>query len=348
MLKSNMHGGSLVVILAVCWVLVAPGRAGEETSPGEFEKNDESVYAVMQTSLGDIVIELDTVRAPITCANFLEYAESGFYDSTIFHRVVAGFVIQGGGFTIDLTKKPTREPIENEWKNGLKNARGTIAMARLGGKPNSATSQFFINVKDNFSLDRPRDGAGYAVFGTVVDGMDVVDRIRQVKVGTVRQFSNVPLESVVIETVVRLKDEESKEAEKSADEKTESSDSLLFLAIREGDTLKVRGLLAQGADIKVHSEAGHTPLHMAAEGGFGVIVEMLIKGGADVNAVDNYGETPLHLAARKDRVEAARMLIGAGADVNAEDREGRTALDLAVHFGNEKVAGLLRVPGGID
>ncbi|MCP4569495.1 MAG: peptidyl-prolyl cis-trans isomerase [FCB group bacterium] len=162
------------------------------------------VRVIMSTTLGDIVLELNAEKAPITVANFLNYADRGYFDGTIFHRVIAGFMIQGGGFTPDMVAKPTDPGIENEWQNGLKNSLGSIAMARRGRQPNSGTSQFFINVKDNFSLDRPNDGAGYAVFGKVVEGMDVVEKIKMVKTTTVKGHGDVPVEPVVIKKVVHL------------------------------------------------------------------------------------------------------------------------------------------------
>ncbi len=151
------------------------------------------------TNLGDIVIELDEEKAPVTCANFRQYVEEGFYDGKIFHRVIPGFMIQGGGFLPDMMQPATREPIENEARNGLKNDRGTIAMARTSD-PHSATAQFFINVKDNDFLNYPgHDGWGYAVFGRVVEGMDTVDRIEQVPTGNRAGHQDVPVEPVVIE-----------------------------------------------------------------------------------------------------------------------------------------------------
>ncbi len=153
----------------------------------------------LTTSRGSITIELDPVKAPISTENFLSYVKAGNYDGTIFHRVISNFMIQGGGFTPEMAKKPTNKPIKNEWQNGLKNTRGTIAMARLGGDPNSATNQFFINVVDNGFLDRPQpDGAAYAVFGKVTAGLDVVDAIRQVKTGTKHGHGDVPVEPVTI------------------------------------------------------------------------------------------------------------------------------------------------------
>ena len=159
--------------------------------------------AVVKTSLGEIELELDETKAPITVTNFVEYAKSGFYDGTIFHRVIDGFMIQGGGFTKGMVQKQTRPPIRNEAGNGLKNRRYAVAMARTR-IVDSATAQFFINVRDNAFLDhRSEDpmGFGYAVFGTVTKGTDVVDKIAKVKTGTVGYFSDVPVEPVVIEKV---------------------------------------------------------------------------------------------------------------------------------------------------
>jgi peptidyl-prolyl cis-trans isomerase A (cyclophilin A) len=153
----------------------------------------------LATSHGDIVIELDAAKAPKTVDNFVQYVKAGHYNGTIFHRVIDSFMIQGGGMTTDLKEKPTRAPIGLESHNGLSNQRGTIAMARTAN-PNSATAQFFINVKDNGFLDAARspDGNGYAVFGKVTQGMDVVDRIRKVKTGQTGMYSDVPSEPVVI------------------------------------------------------------------------------------------------------------------------------------------------------
>jgi len=147
------------------------------------------------TTAGDIVVELDAAKAPKSVANFLQYVQTGHYDGTIFHRVIANFMIQGGGMTADMKEKETRRPIPLESRNGLTNQRGTIAMARTSD-PNSATAQFFINVKDNDFLNQAqsKDGNGYAVFGKVIEGMDVVDKIRAVPTGP----GDVPLEPIVI------------------------------------------------------------------------------------------------------------------------------------------------------
>ena len=152
----------------------------------------------LQTSMGNIVIELNEQAAPVTVKNFLGYVQSGFYDGTIFHRVITGFMIQGGGFTPKMIRKKTLDPIINEAKNGLSNKRGTIAMARTNN-PNSATSQFFINHRDNDFLNYMDDNRpGYAVFGKVIEGMDVVDAIASVKTTTRDGMENVPVEPVEI------------------------------------------------------------------------------------------------------------------------------------------------------
>jgi peptidyl-prolyl cis-trans isomerase A (cyclophilin A)/peptidyl-prolyl cis-trans isomerase B (cyclophilin B) len=160
----------------------------------------------LKTSMGEIVVELDQEKAPITVANFLQYAKSGFYKGTIFHRVIDGFMIQGGGLTDKLVQKPTRKPIKNESNNGLSNQPYTIAMARED-HPDSATSQFFINVGDNSGLDfpGPKANGGYTVFGKVVKGQEVVDKIKGVVVDDVRGMQNVPVTPVVIKSVTVLK-----------------------------------------------------------------------------------------------------------------------------------------------
>ncbi len=155
---------------------------------------------ILGTSLGDITVELDTVKAPVTSENFLAYVASGHYDGTIFHRVIPGFMIQGGGFTANMQQKPTCAAIANEADNGLKNSRGTLAMARTSD-PHSATSQFFINLKNNAFLDhtaKTGSGWGYTVFAKVVEGMDVVDAIAEVPTGNSGPHSDVPTEPVVI------------------------------------------------------------------------------------------------------------------------------------------------------
>ncbi len=189
-----------------------PATKQVEAEP-KAEKSDEEpfVYIQMKTSQGDIFIELNNELAPISTENFVRYANEGFYNETIFHRVIPNFMIQGGGFDKDMKKKETHEGIENEWKNGLSNTRGTIAMARLGGQANSGTSQFFINVADNAFLDTPRDGSGYAVFGKVVKGMDVVDAIRVVPTTTKGPYGDVPVEPVVIEKVTVLEHDKAME-----------------------------------------------------------------------------------------------------------------------------------------
>jgi len=163
---------------------------------------------VMTTNHGTITLELDAEKAPKTVKNFLSYTEAGFYDGTIFHRVIDNFMIQGGGFNPDMSQKTTEAPIENEADNGLKNDRGTIAMARTMD-PHSATAQFFINVKDNDFLNhsgKNMQGWGYAVFGKVTEGDDVLDAIRGVATGSKAGHQDVPVEDVTIESVKVLED----------------------------------------------------------------------------------------------------------------------------------------------
>ena len=200
-----------------------PGAAVEEVAPAEEAAVEESVVEVaeepapmveqaketdmviIKTTLGDIKVKLAADKAPLTVANFLAYADAGHYNGTIFHRVIDGFMIQGGGFDAKMNQKPTRAPIKNEAANGLQNKRGTIAMARTA-VVDSATSQFFINVKDNGFLDfrapNPQ-GFGYCVFGEVVEGMDVVDKIKSARTGVQAGMSDVPVETIEIVSVVR-------------------------------------------------------------------------------------------------------------------------------------------------
>ena len=192
--KSNMHR----IFCIACTVLVASSlfaqNAPETTNP----------TAVMKTSSGEIRIELLADKAPVTVANFIQYARAGFYNGTIFHRVISHFMIQGGGLTPDMKEKDTVDPIVNESNNGLSNQRGTISMARTAF-PDSATSQFFINVENNANLDFAPGGNspkwGYAVFGKVTAGMEVVDEIRFVETATIPPHADVPKVPVVIESV---------------------------------------------------------------------------------------------------------------------------------------------------
>jgi len=183
--------GLVTALLTVAVALSLETGAGAVENP---------VKVKLATSMGDIILELYPDKAPATVANFLQYVKDGFYNGTVFHRVMDGFMIQGGGLTADLQKKATRAPIKNEADNGLKNEPYTIAMARTSD-PDSATSQFFINVADNKALNfrdkNPRDW-GYAVFGSVVQGKDVVDKIKAVSTGTQGMYENVPTKAVVI------------------------------------------------------------------------------------------------------------------------------------------------------
>ncbi|MHC4123497.1 MAG: peptidylprolyl isomerase [Planctomycetota bacterium] len=216
MIKKNWLAGFCLVVIAYMVVLI--GGCDKDKSKGNEEDKAlskkevkervvqakeakvESVKVKLETSMGDIVIELDKEKAPVSVENFLTYIEEDFYGGVIFHRVMNNFMIQGGGFISNMSKKETHPPIVNEAKNGLKNNRGTIAMARTND-PDSATSQFFINHKDNDFLNYTgASNPGYAVFGKVIEGMDVVDKIAVVKTGRIGPYGDVPLEPVVIKS----------------------------------------------------------------------------------------------------------------------------------------------------
>ncbi len=193
---------SILVILALFTTFNGTNGQTEENvtvEDNETGETDMKEIVVLETSKGNIEIELDAGNAPITVENFLGYVNSGFYDGTVFHRVIPNFMVQGGGFTPDGTQKPTNPAIKLESDNGLKNNRGTVAMARTN-QPDSATSQFFINVVDNAFLDYAPGNDGYAVFGKVVSGMDVVDEIKEVPTTVKFKFyADWPVEDVIIE-----------------------------------------------------------------------------------------------------------------------------------------------------
>jgi peptidyl-prolyl cis-trans isomerase A (cyclophilin A) len=186
-------------IIAVTLCLLLGGLASSVGAAGGNPK------VLMVTSLGNVKIELYRKEAPVTVKNFLTYVREGFYGGTIFHRVISGFMVQGGGFTSDMKVKQTGKPIKNEAANGLRNDRGTIAMARTAD-PNSAAAQFFINLVNNNGLNSPQpDGYGYAVFGRVIEGMDVVDRIAGLRTGMRKGMQDVPIEPVVIRSMKVVK-----------------------------------------------------------------------------------------------------------------------------------------------
>jgi len=187
------------VVLAVALALQAPAPA-PAASPAAAPTGP---VVALETSMGTIKIALNKEKAPLSTANFLQYAKSGHYDGTVFHRVIPGFMAQGGGLDAKLTRRETKPPVRNEAKNQLRNLRGTVAMARLSD-PDSATDQFFINVKNNASLDFGVS-AGYAVFGEVIEGMDVVDAIVNVPTTTKGDYQNVPITPVVIKKVTVVK-----------------------------------------------------------------------------------------------------------------------------------------------
>ncbi len=220
-----MKAAWIITVGALALSLVGCVTASDESTiqqpaspkPGEFHPGASLVTVRMTTTMGDIVLELNREKAPLSVANFLWYADKGEYDGTIFHRVMENFVIQGGGYTKDMRELLSGGTIMNEWQNGLKNVRGSIAMARETA-PNSATREFYINVVDNPRLDGPREitgNAGYAVFGRVVEGMDVVDKIRKLPVGTrpdpkgsgdpKQAMANVPLDPPVILRVQQVR-----------------------------------------------------------------------------------------------------------------------------------------------
>ena len=200
-----------VALLSAC---EASDQAPETAQPATAAATEKSLSNTgkpmikLTTNLGTIAIELDFDNAPNTAANFQQYCEEGFYEGTIFHRVINGFMIQGGGMTADMSQKATRDPIKNEADNGLKNVKGSLAMARTGD-PHSAAAQFFINVADNDFLNhtgKNMQGWGYAVFGQVVEGMDVVEEIKKVKTGSQGGHRDVPVETITIEKCEVIKD----------------------------------------------------------------------------------------------------------------------------------------------
>jgi len=189
-----------LILAAVVGFLPVTGYSQDNSSNA---KGANMVKVTMETSKGVITLELDSEKAPVSVENFVKYAKAGHYDGTIFHRVIPGFMVQGGGFDTDMKQRDTNPPIKIEADNGLKNTKGTVAMARTSD-PNSATSQFFINIADNAFLDHKsptQQGWGYAVFGQVTDGMDVVDSIEKVKTGNNYGHQNVPLAEVIIRKV---------------------------------------------------------------------------------------------------------------------------------------------------
>lgn len=192
------------VVLASALSLGSAHAQAPTAAPASGTAPAAAPRVTLNTNLGAIVLELDPVRAPLTVQNFLQYVRDGHYHGTVFHRVIPGFMIQGGGFTSDMKQKPTRAPIQNEAKNGLRNVTGSIAMARTSD-PHSASAQFFINLANNAALDYPsRDGWGYAVFGKVVQGQDVVQKIGKVATGNAAGHQNVPLTPIIIESAKLL------------------------------------------------------------------------------------------------------------------------------------------------
>ena len=194
-LRHRTARGALLTLSLLALAVATPAALAQRAVFPEVE---------VETSLGSFTLRLDSRRAPLTTANFLEYVAGGFYEGTVFHRVIPGFMAQGGGFTADLTQKPTRDPIANESGNGLTNDRGTIAMARTND-PHSATAQFYINLVDNPALDPNASRWGYAVFGRVVDGMETLEKIAEVPTGPRGRLPrDVPMSNILIEKMTLL------------------------------------------------------------------------------------------------------------------------------------------------
>ena len=201
---SKIQIAALIIIVTLVASIFFPSPISQKDQTEYYPEEDQMSLVTISTSAGDIHLELDADNAPITVANFLKLAEEGYYSGTIFHRIIEGFMVQGGGLDENMTPKPTNtDPIQNEANNGLKNDRGSIAMARTMD-PHSATGQFFINHKDNDFLNHTAEnsqGWGYAVFGSVIDGMDVVDQIALSTTSTVGGYADAPLEPTIINSV---------------------------------------------------------------------------------------------------------------------------------------------------
>jgi peptidyl-prolyl cis-trans isomerase A (cyclophilin A) len=196
--------GPMRKLIAIA-LLVLAGVSTQAQTPKKIEISGTAKVRI-ETSLGNITVELDANRAPLTVQNFLQYVVDGFYEGTIFHRIAPGFIAQGGGYLPDLTRKPAERTVVNESGNGLSNRRGTIAMAR-SSEPHAANTEFYFNLVDNVDLDPRPSRWGYAVFGEVVDGMDVVDRIGSVQTGAAGEFDrNVPIDPIIIERIVLLQE----------------------------------------------------------------------------------------------------------------------------------------------
>lgn len=196
--RSFVRSAAAIFVSIAAIANTATAQDTKPTAPAAPTTSAAPVYVSMTTSKGVIYLELNAAKAPISTENFVSYTKEGFYNGTIFHRVIKTFMIQGGGFTADMKEKKAKAPIKNEWQNGLPNSRGAISMARTNA-PDSATCQFFINTVDNKMLDQPRGGAAYAVFGKVIKGMDVVDAIAAVPTGQSSGMGDVPKTVVTIE-----------------------------------------------------------------------------------------------------------------------------------------------------
>ena len=301
-----------------------------------------------QTSLGDIVVELDADAAPVTTKNFLRYVQEEFYDGTIFHRVIPNFMIQGGGFTPDIAQKKTHEPIKNEASNGLQNNRGTIAMARTNN-PDSATAQFFINLKNNDFLNYGGPSKpGYAVFGKVVEGMEIVDKIAATPTTRKDMMADVPIVPIVIKSVKvdAVASNENTQSVQPARKDSEDKNAQLLQAAKDGNLQSAQTALGNGADINTKNKDGFTAMSISAEKGHAKIVKLLLEKGADVNVRDKYGTTALSMASQANHTEIVVLLLQNGASVNVKDTvNGLSPLWVASQNGHAQVVKLLLEKG---
>lgn len=338
---------------------------------------DTKTEVTVSTDLGEFVIELYAEDAPLHVANFLQYVDQGFYSRTVFHRVVAGFMVQAGGYDRQLADKDTNSPVMNESKNGLSNVRGSVAAARLSD-PHSADSQFYINLVDNLSLDGSRKNLGYTVFGRVTSGMEIIDAIAELPTGAAGRFKdNVPTPLVGITSirrgpsnVVMLAGTEARasehperagaQLEAATISATRSSDGedlhkaaqaddgeVIVTAAAIGSLPAVLNLLEQGYDIDYQRDRdGATALLIASVGGHDEIVQILLDRGAKVDPVSSSGETPLIGASFEGHDEIVQSLLAHGANSNKKlTEDGYTALMLAATNGHEGIVQALLAAG---
>jgi peptidyl-prolyl cis-trans isomerase B (cyclophilin B) len=316
----------------------------------------ENPIVVLETSMGDIRLELFSAEAPVTVESFLAYVRDGFYDGTIFHRVMDNFMIQGGGFTTQMEQKITKPPIRNEATNRLNNKRGTIAMARAQD-PHSATSQFFINVKENTNLnhyDKLPRRYGYCVFGHVIEGMGVVDKIKAVKTGQHGLHQNVPLHQVLIKRAYVSEWPAYLTQLRSASGGTSyvpSMSSVLVEAIDSGDPDRVREAIEKGADPNYRDpERGPALLLAMGRARYEPEIQMESGSSQEDNSVTRTPDASYQAGDAKGTLpeqylQIGKILLMAGADVHAKDADEKTALYYASENEYAQAEDLLRSAG---